>query len=97
MFPSALSIYTDKADSKHMADKLDTVIGAAVAGVVGVILLCSMVIPIAVQQIHGLSSIPNITSDQVNSFSSLLGVVIIMLIVGLIIAIIRHYQGSGSR
>lgn len=80
-----------------MADKLDTVIGACIAGVVGIILICSMAIPIAVQQIGGLSDIAGISDSQVSQFSSLLGVVVIMLIVGLIIAIIRHFNGSGSR
>lgn len=80
-----------------MADKLDTVISACIAGVVGMILLCSMVIPIAVQQIGSIEDIPGISSSDASAWTGLLSVVVIMLIVGLIIAVIRHYNGSGSR
>ncbi len=78
-------------------DKLDIVIGACIAGVVGIILLCSVCIPIAVDQIGGLSNIKGITSSQLSQSESMIWIVVIMLVVGLIIAIIRHFNGSGSR
>lgn len=80
-----------------MADKLDTVIGACIAGVVGIILICSMAIPIAVQQIGGLANITGITAAEKSAWTSMIEVVVLMLLVGLIIAIIRHFNGSGSR
>lgn len=80
-----------------MADKLDTVIGACIAGVVGIILICSMAIPIAVQQIGGLANVTGISAAEKATWTSMIEVVVLMLLVGLIIAIIRHFNGSGSR
>ena len=80
-----------------MADKLDTVIGACIAGVVGIILICSMAIPIAVQQIGNIGSVTGITLAEKTAWTSMVEVVVLMLLVGLIIAIIRHFNGSGSR
>lgn len=80
-----------------MADKLDTIIGACIAGIVGIILICSVAIPIAVKQIAGLSDISGITSDQLSQSQAMIWIVMIMLIVGLIIAIIRYFNGNGSR
>lgn len=80
-----------------MADKLDTIISACIAGIVGIILLCSVAVPISVNQIASLSSITGITSSQLSQYESMAGIVVIMLFVGLIVAIIRHFNGSGSR
>lgn len=80
-----------------MADKLDTVIGACIAGVVGIILICSMAIPIAVQQIGNIGNVTGITLAEKTAWTSMVEVVVLMLLVGLIIAIIRHFNGSGSR
>lgn len=80
-----------------MADKLDTVIGACIAGVVGIIMICSMAIPIAVQQIGNIGNVAGITLAEKTAWTSMVEVVVLMLLVGLIIAIIRHFNGSGSR
>lgn len=80
-----------------MADKLDTVIGACIAGVVGIILICSMAIPIAVQQIGNIASVTGITTAEKTAWTSMVEVVVLMLLVGLVIAIIRHFNGNGTR
>ena len=70
-----------------MSDKLDSVIGSSVAALVGLILLCSVVIPIGVAQIGSLTG-------EAAEYAPILGVVIIMSIVGLIIGVIRFFQSK---
>lgn len=68
-------------------DRLDDIIGASVAALVGIVLLCAMVIPTAVQFIGDLSG-------DAAKYAPLLGVVVIMAIVGLIVGVIRFFQRS---
>lgn len=68
-----------------MDDKMDDIIGASVAALVGIIIVCSVVIPVAMDQIGSL------TGDAMQ-YAPLLSVVIIMVIVGLVIGVIRFYQ-----
>lgn len=68
-----------------MDDKMDAIIGASVAALVGIIIVCSVVIPVAMDQIGSL------TGDAMQ-YAPLLSVVIIMVIVGLVIGVIRFYQ-----
>ena len=68
-----------------MDDKMDNIIGASVAALVGIIFVCSVVIPVAMDQIGSL------TGDAMQ-YAPLLSVVIIMVIVGLVIGVIRFYQ-----
>ena len=68
-----------------MDDKMDNIIGASVAALVGIIFVCSVVIPVAMDQIGSL------TGDAMQ-YAPLLSVVIIIVIVGLVIGVIRFYQ-----
>lgn len=70
-----------------MADKVDKVITTAIATLVGVILMASVVIPISVDQIATL------TGDA-SQYAPMLGVVLTMALVGLIIYVVRSFSVS---
>lgn len=70
-----------------MADKVDKVITTAIATLVGIILMASVVIPISVDQIATL------TGDSAQ-YAPMLGVVITMALVGLIIYVVRSFSVS---
>lgn len=69
-------------------DRLDAVIGASIAALVGIVLICAAVIPTATQFIDGL------TGDNQTKYAPLLGVVLIMVIIGLIVGVIRFYSSA---
>lgn len=72
----------------HMAekpDRIDTIVNATTAAVIGVILLCSFAIPIIVQQVGGM------TGDSAQ-YGDLVLTVIIFLVIGLIISLIRFFN-----
>ena len=73
-----------------MSDKLDSIIDSSVAALVGIIMLCTVVIPLGVQFIGDL------TGEAAN-YAPLLGVVLTVCCLGLVIGIIRFYQNSKSR
>lgn len=66
-------------------DRIDTLVNATTAAVVGVILLCSFAIPIIVQQVGGM------TGDSAE-YGDLVLTVIIFLVIGLIISLIRFFN-----
>lgn len=66
-------------------DRIDTIVNATTAAVIGVILLCSFAIPIIVQQVGGM------TGDSAQ-YGDLVLTVIIFLVVGLIISLIRFFN-----
>jgi len=66
-------------------DRIDTIVNATTAGVIGVILLCSFAIPIIVQQVGGM------TGDS-SQYGDLVLTVIIFLVIGLIISLIRFFN-----
>lgn len=68
-----------------MEDKLDSVIGMAVAAVVGVVLLCAFVIPTCTDFIGDLTG-------ENAQYAPLLGLVVLMCIIGLIVGVIRYFQ-----
>lgn len=70
-----------------MADRLDDVIGSSVAAVVGIVMICALVIPV------GLDYIGDLTGEAAQ-YAPLLGVVIIMTIIGLIVGVVRYFQGN---
>lgn len=73
-----------------MGDKIDNIMESSIAAFIGIIMLCALVIPVAVQQIGGL------TGDMAN-WNSMLYLVVTMCIVGLIIGVIRYFTGSSSK
>ncbi len=66
-------------------DRIDTIVNATTAAVIGVILLCSFAIPIIVQQVGGM------TGDSAQ-YGDLVLTVIIFLVIGLIISLIRFFN-----
>lgn len=74
-----------------MGDKIDEITNNMSALIIGVVLLCSAVIPIAVAQINGLSSITS-TAVSIQTYQTLIGVAITMCILGLIIVTIKQYK-----
>lgn len=70
-----------------MADRLSDIIDSSTAAIVGIVMICFAVIPIAVDAISSLSG-------DAAKYAPLLGVVVIMVILGLIIGVIRFYQGA---
>lgn len=75
-----------------MGDKINEITNNMSALIIGVVLLCSAVIPIAVAQINGLSSITS-TAVSIQTYQTLIGVAITMAILGLVIITIRQYKG----
>lgn len=69
-------------------DRLDAVIGASIAALVGIVLICAAIIPTATEFIG------NLTGDSAK-YAPLLGVVLIVTIIGLIIGILRFYSNAG--
>lgn len=74
-----------------MGDKIDLITDNMSALLIGVVLLCSAVIPIAVSQINSLSSITS-TVVQISTYQTLIGVAIIMAILSLVVIVIRSYN-----
>ena len=66
-------------------DRIDTIVNATTAAVIGVILLCSFAIPIIVQQVGGM------TGDSAQ-YGDLVLTVIIFLVIGLLISLIRFFN-----
>lgn len=73
-----------------MGDKLSNILDSSVAAIVGIVMVASAVIPIAVSQITSLK----LLEEDTTMYQTLLGVVIIMVIVGLIIGVIRFFTKS---
>lgn len=70
-----------------MADKIGTIVDSSVATLIGIILLCSMVIPIGVDQIGQLTGVAA-------QYGSILRVVLLMSIVAVIYGVIRFFSNS---
>lgn len=78
-----------------MEDRLDAVIGASVAALVGIVLVCSMVIPVGLQFINKLDDVDANNKPLIEGgadFMPLLTVVIFMVILALIVGVIRFFQ-----
>lgn len=70
-----------------MADKIDNIINSSVATLIGIVLLCSVVIPIGATQIAGL------TGDA-SEYADILKVALTMSIIALIYGITRYFSKS---
>ena len=70
-----------------MADKIDNMINSSVATVIGIIMLCSLVIPVGVDQIATL------TGDA-SAYAPLIGIVLIMSVVAVIVGVVRYFSSS---
>lgn len=74
-----------------MGDKLSNIIDSSVAAIVGIVMVASAVIPIAVSQIVSLQTI---TEYDTSLFQTLLGVAVIMVILGVVVGVIRYFTKS---
>ena len=74
-----------------MGDKLSKIIDSSVAAMVGIVMVASAVIPIAVSQIVSLQTI---TEYDTSLFQTLLGVAVIMVILGVVVGVIRYFTKS---
>ena len=73
-----------------MGDKIDTIIEASVAFVIGIVMICALVIPVGVDEIATLA-------DGYDTWNKLLEVAIVMVIIGFIVGIIRYFTPSPKR
>lgn len=74
-----------------MSDIVDNSTNVVIGLIVAVILICSALIPIAIQQITSLAQYSDF-GPEIQTWTSLIEVVIIMVIVGLIIGVVRTYS-----
>ena len=75
-----------------MSDILDSSTNVVIGLIVAVILICSALIPITVEQISSLNAIDDFDQGTISTWTSLIEVVIIMVIIGLIIGVVRTYS-----
>lgn len=72
---------------------IDKTITSAIAAGLGVILVCSFVIPIVVKMLGQIQDI-GLNSADLATYTTLIGLVVIMTIVGLIVAVVRGFSLS---
>ncbi len=77
-----------------MGDKLSNIIDSSVAAIVGIVMVASAVIPIAVSQIVSLQTITDISESDLTMYQTLLGVAVIMVILSVVIGIVRYFSRS---
>lgn len=79
-----------------MSDILDSSTNVVIGLIVAVILICSALIPITVEQIESLTS-TYADFKELSTYVTLIEVVIIMAIIGLIIAVVRTYSRGNEQ
>lgn len=78
-------------------DKIDNTISSVTATIVGVVLICSALIPIAIGQISFLNGLTVGTGGpDMSQYVSLIEVVITMVIIGLVVIVVRSYTRHGE-
>lgn len=75
-----------------MGDIIDSSSNVVVGLIVAVILICSALIPITIEQISSLNAIQDFDQGTIQTWTSLIEVVIIMTIIGLVIGVVRTYS-----
>lgn len=75
-----------------MGDILDSSSNVVIGLIVAVILICSALIPITIEQISSLNAIQDFDQGTIQTWTSLIEVVIIMTIIGLVIGVVRTYS-----
>lgn len=79
-----------------MSDILDSSTNVVIGLIVAVILICSALIPITVEQIESLTEAYT-DFQEISTYTTLIEVVIIMAIVGLIIGVVRTYNRGNEQ
>ena len=79
-----------------MSDILDSSTNVVIGLIVAVILICSALIPITVEQIESLTETYT-DFQEISTYTTLIEVVIIMAIVGLIIGVVRTYNRGNEQ
>ena len=80
-----------------MSDQLDKSVNTVLAVLVSVVMICSALIPIALQQIANLKNLQLQGLGDVSQYVSILQVVLVLCIVGLLIMIVRGYSRGGEQ
>jgi uncharacterized protein involved in cysteine biosynthesis len=73
-----------------MGDKVDNILEVSIAAVIGILMICSLVIPVGWDAITSLG-------PGYDQWNGMLEIVIVMTIIGLIIAIVRYFTTSNKR
>lgn len=76
--------------------KMNKTVGSIMATVVGIIMICSVMIPIVSSQINAVEAMDNLNSS-LKPISSLIAVVVMMTVVGLIVAVVKGMNRAGDR
>lgn len=78
-----------------MSDQIEKVITGVIAAVIGVVMIGSVFVPIALKQVDFVAGLESANID-VGALVTLLGMVITLTILGVVIAVLRNYTGSGK-
>lgn len=73
---------------------LGKVISMFVTVLVGIVLLISGLLPIAVSQINSIANIEGISLGQASQYEMLFGLVIVLTILVLVVAVARYFTGG---
>lgn len=79
-----------------MSDILDSSTNVVIGLIVAVILICSALIPITVEQLESLAETYT-DVQEIGTYTTLIEVVVIMAIVGLIIGVVRTYNRGNEQ
>lgn len=82
---------------KSMSDQLDKSMNTILTVLVSVVMICSALIPIALQQIANLKILEKNGLGDVSQYASIIQVVLVLCIVGLLILIVRGYSRGGEQ
>lgn len=88
-----------------MSDIIDRSTGVILGVLIAVVLICSALIPIVINQINGLKTTfhggTGGYSDEivnlVSQYADIIGIVILIVIIGLIIGVVKTYTGGNER
>lgn len=75
-------------------DPTDRIVSMVLAFIIGIIMVASVAIPIAISQINSIKLIPDISESDLTMYTSLLGVAILMVIIGLVYGVVRYMRSD---
>lgn len=96
-FPNFFKSSYDQID-RTMSDDIITSSTNVIMGIIiSVVLVCSALIPIVIDQITSLTDTnsPYSSFEQLGTWTNLLEIVVVIVIIGLIIGVVRTYARTG--
>ena len=75
-----------------MSDLLDNSTNVVIGLIVAVILICSALIPITLEQMASLTDLSEEGLGDVSTYQTLIEVVLVLAIIGMIIGVVRTYN-----